>query len=171
VKALRADISKVDDATARKLIRQYLPAVRALAGLYPAWERDDLVAVGTVAILEGYVTRTERSSEGRWIRKVIYWRLLEEIGERMRGPTDTVSLGVDPQLVNGANPEEQFWRATALRAVATLSPRQQAIIDGQMRGETYAEIAETLGIGASRTHTEGKHAFEELRELLDEPAE
>ena len=167
------DFGRIDNATAKRLFGRYMGSVSAVAALYPACERDDLLQLGRVAILEGYLScKPELSSEGHWIRRVVYWRLTEAMNGSHWLQSEVESLGTDPQILNGANPEEQFWRATALTAVGVLGPRHRAIVDGRMRGETMEEIGDTLGLSPQRVHVESKKAFRILRNTLesDDPA-
>ena len=159
------DFSGVDKVLCARLLREYMPIVEAVARLYPHVERDELRANGRIAILEGYLRRDKRSAEKTWIRKVIHWKLAE-----LAGAGDGVEkdyLGTDPQLLNGADPEEQFWRASAISAISRLNVRRQIIVAAKIQGETYEEIAETLGISTARTAVEGKEAFQELRRILE----
>lgn len=166
---------RIDRALCERLLREYMPIVGAVARLYPYIEKDELLQTGRLAILEGYLRRDKRSSERAWIRKVIHWKLKELVAPHKEQRVDALaphvgreSLGEDPQLLNGADPEEQFWRATALRAISGLTIRRQVIVAAKMQGETYQEVAETLGISTARAALEGKGAFEELRRILEE---
>ena len=166
---------RIDAALCERLLKEYMPIVGAVARLYPYIEKDELLSAGRIAILEGYLRRDKRSSERGWIRKVIHWKLSElaspphkELRTDAFSPrVARESLGEDPQLLNGADPEEQFWRATALSAISRLTVRRQVIVAAKMQGETYEEIGETLGISTQRTALEGKEAFEELRGILE----
>jgi RNA polymerase sigma factor (sigma-70 family) len=167
VRKRELSFERIDKALCERLLREYMPIVGALARLYPYIEKDELLSAGRIAILEGYLRRDKRSSERTWIRRVIHWKL-KELASQPEHYIYTESLGEDPQLLNGADPEEQFWRATALHAIAGLTIRRQVIVAAKMQGETYQEVAETLGISTQRAALEGKWAFEELRRILDE---
>ena len=160
------DFARVDRVTAKRLLDTYMPIVGALVPIYPHVPKDDLLEAGRVAILEGFLRHDHRSLERTWIRKFVHWRLAEA-ATPSEEDLDHEHLGTDPQLLNGADPEEQFWRATAVSAIAQLTPRQQIIVTGKMQGETYAEIAETLGISTSRTALEGKQALHRLKGILE----
>jgi len=166
---------RIDKALCERLLHDYMPIVGAVARLYPYIEKDELLSAGRIAILEGYLRRDKRSSERGWIRKYIHWRLRDIAAPQKELRIDALaphigreSLGEDPQLLNGADPEEQFWRATALSAISRLTIRRQVIVAAKMQGETYQEVAETLGISTARAALEGKGAFEELRRILEE---
>lgn len=161
-------MAAVDDETAQRLLKAYMPIAGAFAGLYPNADRDELLAAGQIAIIEAYVKyRPDRGTkESTWVRRMLWWRI-EEAAARQPWERGAESLDVDPQVVNGANPEQQFWKATAVRAVARLSPRHQMIVDGRMKGETYEEIGVQLGLSLQRVEQEAKKAFGLLRSMLE----
>ena len=164
----RRNLGAIDNPTATRLLRAYLPAVYALRPLFPRLDEASLRAAGEDAILEGYLSLdTERASEGTWIRKVIFWKLSTTAKRRL--PPVMQSLGTDPPILNGIDPEAAFWRATAVHLISRLSVRQQQVVDGRMRGETYAEIGEQLGISDTMAHRDGREAFKILRDLLSDP--
>ncbi len=160
----------VDDATAKDLLKRYGSFLGAMTKAYPGLERDEVLEIGRIAVLEAHLTHVpERSNESTWVRKVVGWRLQDAAAR------DWVARGeglIDPdaelgRLVNGANPEQQFWRATAVNTIAQLEPRHQMIVDGRMRGETWAEIASSIGISTAMCHREGQRAYNRLRSLLE----
>ena len=165
----RLALGRIDNATAKRLLAQYMPIVRALRALYKYTDASDYHATGEDAILEGYLTyEPGTASEATWIRQTIHWRLTDLAIQAARARAmHGEYLGTDPQVVNGANPEQQFWRATAVRAIAKLTLRQQNVVDGLMRKEPYAEISEQLGICRSLAHAEGQRALDKLRKILE----
>ncbi len=164
------NLGSISDADAQLLFTQYLPMVRSIARLYPYADHDELQSAGRLAIMEA--TLTHNPAKGRningWVRQVVHWRLSEAAAATFDGGGVKESLGVDPPVLNGANPEEAFIRATAVRALARLSPRHQIIVTGRMRGETYSEIGTTIGVSTSRTQAEGQKAYELLRSILED---
>lgn len=164
----RRDLGSIDDATARRLLRAYLPIARALRPGFPRLDAATFRATAEDAILEAYLKLDQsQASESTWVRKVLFWRL-SEAAKRTPGPAQ--SLGTDPALLNGVDPEEAFWRTTVVHLLGHLSVRQQQIVDGRMRGETYEELGVQLGISHAMAHKEGKAAFRILRDLLTDPA-
>ena len=157
------NLGAISDSEARRLLRQYLPIVRALRPLHPHLPDDELQAVGEDAILEAYLSHNgDRALESTWVRKVIHWRLAEAA---VYQPPEHLE---PDQVINGHDPELAVIQATAVSLIARLSPRHQNIVDGRMRGETYEEIAEQIGISAARTHIEAHKAFRLLRCMLED---
>jgi RNA polymerase sigma factor (sigma-70 family) len=109
----------------------------------------------------------KRANLETWTRRQIHWYLAE--AARGQAPIADESFDpVAPKLLNGADPEEQFWRATATRAIGRLDPREATIITARMQGETYEEVAETLGVSVQRAHEVGRRALRQLRAVLEE---
>jgi RNA polymerase sigma factor (sigma-70 family) len=162
----------VSDADARRLLRAYLPVVRRIAAtLYAALPEDEALATGTDAVLEAFLSLDpSRAAEGTWVRRVVHWRLAEAV-RRQPWDRQAESLDVDPQLLNGQNPAEAYERASAIAAIAGLPVRCQMVVVGRMRGETYAEVGESLGISPQRAHQVERRALLLLRlELEPAPA-
>jgi DNA-directed RNA polymerase specialized sigma24 family protein len=138
--------------------------IRNLGRLYPRLDAATVRGVGEDAMLEAFLSHDVRqATERTWVKKLVLWRLAEAAG---RQPGPAVSFGTDPPILNGVDPEAAFLRATAVRALSHLSIRQQQIVDGRMRGETFLEIGQQLGISDTLAHREAKAAFRILRDLL-----
>lgn len=162
----RCDFSRVDAATARRLLASYRPVVRALCGLYSSDIRDDLLSIGDEAILEGFLSlQPERATESGWIRRVIHWRLTEAARTALCVPV-TVSLE-DGSTADNHDTEREVLQNLALRVVGLLSPRHQAIILGRLQAETLEEIAQSLGISTARTQVEERNALILLRKAME----
>lgn len=167
--ARKRDYQSIDEATAARLLSDYLPVARAWLGLYPHADDDELLSAARVAILDAYLTfDSERSSEATWMRRNIFWAMQGAAGAGFDKLGPKQSLDPSPDLVNGANPEQQFWQATAVRAIARLTPRRQVIISAWMKGETFEEIGLTIGISGSMAHREAQSALRELRDMLED---
>ena len=161
------DLSGLSDAQARRLLATYGPAVRKVAALFPRLDRDEALAVGQDAVLEAYLSHDPtQATEATWVRRLLHWRLAEAAA---RDPWDrhVESLDPDPQVLNGAGPEEAFFRASAVHNLGSLSVRHQMILDGRMRDETYREIGQSIGISTQLTQREGQKALRVLRSLLE----
>lgn len=171
---VRVDMHTVDAATAAVLLKRYGRMLGAMVKLYPGLERDEVLEIGRIAVIEAYLTHdAERSTERTWVRKVVGWRLGDAAARdwHTRGE-GAIDPNIEPsQVINGGNPEHQFLRTTAVRAIARLEPRHQIIVSGRMRGETYAEISATIGIATSLCHREGQRAYELLRSILEGTAD
>lgn len=162
----KIDFSAVDNATASRLLREYAHDINALAGQYN-WlnvaDKDDLREAASLAVLEGHLTFNGHGTARGWILRVIRWRLREAFAATHHAET----LVENPEKTNGADPEQQFWRATAVRALGHLSLRHRCIVDGRMRGETFEEIGQSIGLSGALVHRESAKAFAILRSVLD----
>jgi RNA polymerase sigma factor (sigma-70 family) len=161
----------VEAHIAVELVQRFRPVVRAVCTALYAGVSDQaaLVSAGDEAILYAYRTHDPaKANLATWTRRQIHWHLAKAL-ERVCMPIADESYDpVDPQLLNGADPEEQFWAATAAHAVGRLDPREATILMARMQGETYAEVAETISITPQRAHEVGARALERLREVLEE---
>ncbi len=161
-----ADFSKIDAATAKRLIDTYIPIARMLWRGYPWMDRAELRAVSEDAIFEAYASLdAARASEATWVRRKLFWALARA-AQGAQGQPATESLDKDPQIVNGISPEREFWRQRALASVPALSPRHQTIVMLRMDSFTFDEIGEHLGISCSRASKEGRNALAHLRAEL-----
>jgi RNA polymerase sigma factor (sigma-70 family) len=162
----RINFSAVDEVTARNLLRDYAQDLRALVGQY-SWlnvaDQADLRSAGQLAVLEGHLSFNGNGTARGWILTVVRWRLREAFAATHHPEI----LAANPERMNGADPEQQFWRATAVRAIGRLSPRHRVIVDGRMRGETFEEIGASIGLSTSAVHRESEKAFSILRAVLD----
>lgn len=159
----------VDADIAKDLMRRFRPVVRAVTrALYQAVpDQAALISAGDEAIVFAYLTHDpKRANLETWVRRQIQWGLAEAA---VQPPIAEESFDpVQPKLLNGADPEEQFWRATAARAVGRLDPREATIVTARMQGETYEEVAETLGVSQQRAVQVGQRALKQLRVVLEE---
>ncbi len=158
----------VDPQIAAQLVARFRPVVRAIMkALYrQVPDQAALVSAGDEAIIIAYQSHDpDKANLDTWTRHKIRWYLAE--AARQPPIADVAFDPVDPRLLNGADPEEQFWRATATRAVERLDPRKATIIIARMHDETYEEIADSIGVSAQRTHKVAKQAIRELREILE----
>lgn len=162
------NLGSIDDATARRLLTDYLPLVLSFGRVFYSLDKATLRSVGEDALLEAYLTfdASRGCSEAVWMRRNVYWRLAAAVERRGLRPAGDESLGPDPQVVNGVNPEVAFLQATAVQALERLSIRQQMVVDGRMRGETFAEIGPQLGISDTMAHREWTTAIAILRDVL-----
>jgi DNA-directed RNA polymerase specialized sigma24 family protein len=162
-------MGSVDASTAAQLLEKYMPIAGALRWLWPHAEADELLSAAREAILEAYVShQPERANLTTWTRRTIYWRMSERATEHFDSPADVAIERSTDKVLNGANPEEQFLRTTAVRALAQLDQRKQVLVSARMKGETYIEAGATVGISGPMAHRELREAFEELREILEE---
>lgn len=160
----------VDPKAATTLVEKFRPVVRAvIRALYPRVpDQAMLVSAGDLAVVIALRDHDpSRAKLETWVRRSIYYALIEAANQP---PIADVQFDpVEPKLRNGADPEEQFWRATATNAVSKLDARQATIVIARMQGETYEEIAESLGISTQRAGAVGKQALDELKAILEAP--
>jgi RNA polymerase sigma factor (sigma-70 family) len=164
---LKFDLGTVDAATARQLLIDHARDVRLLVRQYNwlnATDLDELKSTATLAVLEGHLTYNGKGTKEGWIRTVIRWRVREAATDATH--QEELLTANPPERMNGADPEQQFWRSTAVRALGHLSPRHRIIVDGHMRGETFEEIGASIGLSTQRTHAESQKAFTKLRRVL-----
>ena len=159
----------VEAKVAADLMRRFRPIVRAITNALYTRVADQaaLVSAGDEAIVFAYLTHDPlKANLATWVRKQIHWHLASASVQAYIA--DESFDPVDPQLLNGADPEEQFWRATATHAVGRLGPREATILMARMQGETYAEVAETISISRQHAQRDGARALKRLREILEE---
>ena len=131
---------------------------------------EDFLQLARIALIEAFATfdPTRGAIFSSWAYKTILWRINEarEI-ESQRVPTVTLT-----HAVNGKNPEEKVMDLESSihlkSALGTLSPRQGVIMDAVLRGETYGDVGQTLGIGKTRVHQEVQVSVSILAELLED---
>jgi len=167
----RVDLGGVDAATAERLLRRYGGVVRGCvrdrAGA--GSDREDLIAVGRLAVLEAYVThRAERALEATWVRKIVRWRVTEESLEQASGREDLLGF-VDSPAGDQYDPEAHHLRQLLREAVerGQLGIREQMVVDGRLRDETFVRIGQVLGISSTRAHQVYKVAVTKLRRWAD----
>lgn len=172
----RVDLSDIDQETAAELLASYTPIVKRAAFrlrrvAIPGIDREDLLAVGRIAVLEAYVTWNRRAGSvfSTWVCRVVRWRMGEVV---QKCATQEETLVRDPAETN--TPESRFlaaedesWFETA---VSELTPRQGAIVAARLDGETLAEIASTLGIHLSRVSRELQTAINALQKKAQREA-
>jgi DNA-directed RNA polymerase specialized sigma subunit len=150
------DFGQLDETTAKQLIASYMPVVRALARMYPTHTRDDLVAVGRVAILEGYLSHEpDRSAQAWWIGRVVRWRLNAQAQREQRS--------------NAGELHEEQLPAPPMQAVpshldlSALSANQRVVIQGRLADHTFRQIARNTGWSLRSVFRLYESACEKLR--------
>lgn len=160
-------MSRIDDATAKRLIGQYGPLVRRIASDFPTFERDELVSAGRIGLMEAHLTHDpSRIPEKQWMAKVVKWRILGVVERAMQLSQMELLTGLDPEpRTNGLHdPERAHLRSVALLAFGRLDPRERVILDARWRGETYDQIGRSLGISSQRAWQVATRALKELRD-------
>lgn len=159
----------ISDADARRLLGAYLPLVKRIrASLYRRLPLDEALGVGTDAILEAFLSLdVTKASEPTWVRRVLHWRLSEAV-QRLPWDHSAERLETDPQVVNGKSPEAAYVQQSAFAQLAALPPKYQMVIDGRLRGESYAEVGSSLGVSRQRAQVVGQKAIAFLQDATEQ---
>lgn len=185
-RTVRADLSALSDAEAEALLARYAPIIDAEVRRYAGRTRqlggvlglDDLKGIAQVASLEAHLTWRPEGGRSRtnWVGKVIRWRLAEVLQAL---PREEASAGyelADVEDVFGAHvrvpaPDARIERVQRRERfeelVGSLSPRRRTIVACYLAGETFAKIAETLGVGLPFVAREYARALQEIREAVE----
>lgn len=154
---------------------------------------DDLRSIGQLAVLEAYVIYEDRGAQlSTWVYRIVYWRLAEALTVAAEGePHPDAMQGLDEPVGHGSstmfgnrpvtlgeileNPEPEPTpedNAVQARLAAwvneqidcQLDMREQAVIDGEMRGVSGASVGRMLGLSRQRMNV---HRRTGLRKLQD----
>lgn len=185
-RTVRADLSALSDAEAVALLARYAPVIDAEVRRYgwrsralgAALGMDDLKATAQIAALEAHLSWRPEGGRSRtnWVGKVIRWRLAEVLqalpGEDAHGELAEVIVedAFDAHLrapAPDARLEQAQRRERFETLVGSLSPRRRTIVACYLAGETFAKIAETLGVGHQFVAREYAHAIEEIRKAVE----
>lgn len=162
-------MSSVSEASARELIGRYEPMVRRMAGRFRFADHDELQAVGVIGIIEASISYRERHGVPlkQWTALVVRQRMVGVMQRAQRVTVFEQHSQVDYPTNGRHDPERSHLKAELMNAVAQLSPRHQAVISGRIRGQTFAQIGEQLGISTQRVQQEEKAAVLRLRQITD----
>jgi hypothetical protein len=188
---VRTDMSSVSNADAKQHLAEFHEIVRVEAALGHPNEREDLVALGNIAVIEGIISWDNqrdgtRCSRKRWIRQVVRWRLREYMMRNATRCAQTIPLQEAFELgpertgtghnrpweeilpdVEAVDPEsavvEQGSFQKVLGHLARLPQHDQLLLDGELRGESIATVAKTLGITKQRASVVRVRAVSRLR--------
>jgi RNA polymerase sigma factor (sigma-70 family) len=167
-RGVRIDMARCDEATARVLLQAHASLIDRMARDFPWGEAEELVAIGRIAVIEAHLSyQGARGVPMRsWITQVIRWRM-SELGQRAAVlRSSEVELDESDAITNGHHdPSLAFFRTRLLDLIDELSPRHQAVISGRLRGETFEQIADSLGLSRSRVEQDEKAAIQHLRQL------
>ena len=84
--------------------------------------------------------------------------------ERSFQPLDGVDIATTATRLDGPDDD---WKSTVQEAIAqTLNPREAAVIQATLQGETPAEIANAWGVASKTVSNEKSRAFQKLRDAL-----
>lgn len=175
-RTVRVDLGAVDRETAQELLVSYDTVVQREAfrlRLVPApgVDREDLVAVGQIAVLEAHLSwnRHRNCTFVAWVKRIVQWRMRELVqmcaNQEEELKADLAETNT-PESRFIACEEESWFEA----AVSRLTPRQGAIIAARLEGETMEQIASTLGIHYSRVSRDLQTAVTKLRRWVEREA-
>lgn len=152
------DFGQLDEATAKRLLAEYTPVVKAMCRLYPHHVRDDFVALGQVAVLEAVVSHDpSRSAQATWIRWLVRRRLRAELARENAQAAPIVPLDDSAELSTA--PEVDL---------GSLTGQQQTIVRAHHNGEPLAAIAERLGVRRQHVHRQYQRGLKKLRQTVEE---
>jgi len=180
---VRADMSTVSNADAKKHLDEFCEIVRAEAAWGHPNEREDLVAIGNIAVIEAIISWDmqrdgKRCSRKRWVRQVVRWRLREYMTRSAERVANTLHL---EELGGGTGkdwedllpdehapcPETSVVEQGSFRKVlghlTRLPQHDQMLLDGELRGESIATVAKTLGITKQRASVVRVRAMSRLK--------
>lgn len=159
---LNVDLASISDARARKLLKRYGGMAAALARLYRPGD-DDILQIARIAVLEAFVLYKKEAgaSFDVWIRRLVRWRVKEAL-PRYRLDEE---LDEDGHLANGRSDHErvlaELERDAWIREQVALieDDRQRHIILMLLQGETYRQIASSLGLSPATVLRKGREAM------------
>lgn len=154
----------LDTATVERLLAAYRPLLLHACKRHPQLDHHELRACWEDALLEAYGQLDDRASEATWVRKVFRWRLAALVKRTLAEPSALGdSLGEDPQVLNGINPEQAFWGESAMAEVLRMPPSTQTIVIAHLHGYTYDEVAAQVGLSRSTAYEKATDAIDRLR--------
>ena len=171
VRAVRADLSGVSDADARRVLALVEVTINAelarfttihLAGM----DLDDLRQLARIAVLEAFATHQEaRGARFKtWASRIVRWRICEAI--QAAQPREEIRAELpEPPALDGEEVldirEKLHWLEEAF---GRLTPREKLIIVKRLEGESWKTLSATISINISRAHQVRSNAVARLRE-------
>jgi RNA polymerase sigma factor FliA len=153
----------------------FMAAKRAIRHLPSSVQFDDLVAAGTIGLLDAMRRSPNRgSSFSAYARVRIRGAILDELRSqdwlsrraRKRLP-DTVFLELFDHAVEDSPQERAVLRASIARAIVKLPLREAEIVSGYyIEGVSFSEIAKRLKISQARVSQLHSQAMDRLRAEL-----
>ena len=159
---------------------RYLARAWYRAGLAPQQHDDCTQAVYTTLLQSFGRDRFDQllSEVGQFgIRDVLgretadgpdFFRAIDTVKKRAQRERSYQPLdAVDAASINRADGSSTDWKSTLQEAIlSSLSPREAALIQATLQGETPAEIAQQWGIAPKTVSNEKTRALQKLREVL-----
>jgi RNA polymerase sigma-70 factor (ECF subfamily) len=135
---------------------------------------EEVLQIAYLRILSGSARFDGRSTLKSWMFGVIRWTAVGEARRRMvwrkRGADAERALEVpDPSVAADVAAEQSEQRATMLRALAAVSPRQREVLELVFyHGMTIEEAAGVMNVSVGSARTHYKRGKEALALLLSE---
>jgi RNA polymerase sigma factor (sigma-70 family) len=97
-----------------------------------------------------------------------FFRAIDTIKKRAQRERTFQPLDlIDASSINRPDDTSDDWKSTLQEAIlAALSPREAALIQATLQGETPAEIAQQWGVAPKTVSNEKTRALQKLREAL-----
>jgi RNA polymerase sigma factor (sigma-70 family) len=175
---LQSPVEQADVSSGLAQIDRYLARAWFRAGIAPQ-QHDDCTQAVYASLLQGLGRdRFEQllSEVGQsGIRDVLsretaegpdFFRAIDTVKKRTQRERSFQTLDV-ASMNRPDNSQSSDWRSTLQEAIlSSLSPREAALIQATLQGETPAEIAQQWGIAPKTVSNEKTRALQKLREAL-----
>lgn len=152
-----------DDDEFAEFVRSRSPALHRYAYLLTgnSYDADDLVQEALIR-LRGAWARIQRRDDPTGYTRTTIARLYVSFWRRRRH--ESIVSDLPDAAADDPGIAKAIRRAAMLRALATLPPRQRAVIVLRFyENQTEEQIAETLGISRGTVRSQAARAFEKLR--------
>ena len=186
---LRVSIGKVDDETARRLLREHRGLVHSVVrkhatvagrAFHPI-DAEDLRTIAECAVLEAWVSYEPGDTSQETVpgagfrahaRRVASWRVSDAVGRLRRAEPPSAHRGEAedlPAYLNGAASDSVVYRRELWswlhQAIGRLPLRQRIVVSEMLRGVSQVELSRELGISEGRMSQEYAAAVRTLRDL------
>lgn len=182
-RVVRGGLGDYSDAEASAVLLRYggvlAAEVKRIAprAVFHGLTTEDLTSIAQVAALSAHRSwRPERGrSRANWVGQVVRWRLRDAVAdpgaaeaphEELGGATDAFGASTRvpaPDASLDAEARVAIFEAT----IGQLSPRRRTIVACYLNGETFGQIAETLGVCHQYVAREYKLALGEVRKIVE----
>lgn len=154
------------DAIALRFLPLVLPIAHSILRRLPrSFELDDLVQLGAIGLLAA-AEKFDSSREATfpaYARMRIRGAILDGLGDPQPASLDLEYAANVPG--SGQTPEKLATLAQIWASLASLSPRQCAVLTLRCRGDTQRDVARQLGITQSRVHEIEQGGLRALRKV------
>lgn len=191
-RVVRGGLGDYSDAEASAVLLRYGGVLAAEVkrmtprAAYHGLTSEDLTSIAQVAALSAHRSwRPERGrSRANWVGQVVRWRLRDAVADPGAAETPHQNLGGEAPHENFGGAPDAFGAATRVpqpdarldaearaaifeATIGQLSPRRRTIVACYLNGETFGQIAETLGVCHQYVAREYKLALGEVRKIVE----